>query len=161
MLYTVGTEIAKETLHGRLRLETPGPRYQHFPRRDAMYGQAYFEQLTAEVVRTRYLHGYPIKVWEKIRDRNEALDIRVYATAAYDILNPNIPRIKAMLDAQAKERTPISPPKDYQLKPAEDGKPTEVQTSAPKPPDQKPQPSKLKSAVKPPRTGFIGRWKKW
>jgi phage terminase large subunit GpA-like protein len=42
----------------------------------------YFKQLTAEQLVTRIVKGYPKRIWQKIRDRNEALDCRVYARAA-------------------------------------------------------------------------------
>ncbi len=52
----------------------------HFPLdRDAQY----FEQLTAERIRTRYVKGFPQRYWWKPDGRrNEALDCRVYAYAA-------------------------------------------------------------------------------
>jgi phage terminase large subunit GpA-like protein len=47
--------------------------------RDAQY----FEQLTAERIRTRYVKGFPQRFWWKPDGRrNEALDCRVYAYAA-------------------------------------------------------------------------------
>jgi phage terminase large subunit GpA-like protein len=57
----------------------------------------YFDQLTAEETKTRYFRGYAEKHYEKIRDRNEALDLRVYFLAAVDILNPAVKFIKAEL----------------------------------------------------------------
>jgi phage terminase large subunit GpA-like protein len=50
----------------------------HFPQ----YSKEYFEQLTAEHLVTRTVAGRRISRWEKIRDRNEALDCRIYARAA-------------------------------------------------------------------------------
>jgi len=52
----------------------------HFPLdRDAQY----FEQLTAERIRTRYVKGFPQRFWWKPDGRrNEALDCRVYGYAA-------------------------------------------------------------------------------
>lgn len=82
-LWPVGVDVAKSELYGRLRLErkTDGsyPRgYCHFP----MYDEEYFRMLTAEEKRGRIVKGYKVFSWEKIRDRNEALDCRVYARAA-------------------------------------------------------------------------------
>ncbi len=85
MLYRVGVDTAKKTVYARLRLES-GAGYCHFPvGRD----QEYFLQLTAEKLVTRYKKGFPYRVWEKIRARNEALDCRVYAYAAMKLLNPD------------------------------------------------------------------------
>jgi phage terminase large subunit GpA-like protein len=50
----------------------------HFPE----YNTEYFKQLTAEQLVTKIVKGYPKREWQKTRDRNEALDCRVYARAA-------------------------------------------------------------------------------
>ena len=50
----------------------------HFPE----YDTEYFKQLTAEQLVTRIVKGFPKREWQKIRDRNEALDCRIYARAA-------------------------------------------------------------------------------
>jgi phage terminase large subunit GpA-like protein len=42
----------------------------------------FFKQLTAEQLVTRIVKGYPKREWQKTRDRNEALDCRIYARAA-------------------------------------------------------------------------------
>ena len=78
-LFTVGVDAAKEAIYARLKKET-GAGALHFPLdRDAQY----FEQLTAERIRTRYVKGFPQRFWWKPDGRrNEALDCRVYAYAA-------------------------------------------------------------------------------
>jgi phage terminase large subunit GpA-like protein len=60
--------------------EPPG--YCHFPE----YGRVYFEQLTAEQMVVRTVRGYQQYQWEETRDRNEALDCRIYARAAAAIM---------------------------------------------------------------------------
>ena len=79
-LFIVGVDACKEAVYARLHLEEAGPGYCHFPmKRDAEF----FKQLTAESVVTRYHKGRPIREWKKKdKDRNEALDCRVYALAA-------------------------------------------------------------------------------
>ena len=52
--------------------------YLHFPE----YNSEYFKQLTAEQLVTKIVKGYPKREWQKTRDRNEALDCRIYARAA-------------------------------------------------------------------------------
>lgn len=54
----------------------------------------YFLQLTAEQVKIRYHKGKKLREYVQIRERNEALDCMVYATAALMILNPNLNIIK-------------------------------------------------------------------
>ncbi|MBB4287859.1 phage terminase large subunit family protein [Roseospira goensis] len=84
-VWTVGVDLLKGELYGRLRL-TRGddgafpPGYCHFP--DG-YEAEYFKQLTAEeLVTGTNRKGYETREWRKTRPRNEALDCRVYATAA-------------------------------------------------------------------------------
>lgn len=85
-LWPVNTNIAKEELYRWLRAPVPdlarGEEWPvgfcHFP----AYGKEYFEQLTGEALITRTVAGRRISKWEPVRDRNEALDCRVYARAA-------------------------------------------------------------------------------
>jgi phage terminase large subunit GpA-like protein len=84
-LFLVGVDSAKDSIYSRLRIAEPGPGYSHFPKgRDP----SYFAQLTAETVVTKYVKGFPARVWQKRPGaRNEALDCRVYAYAALQSLN--------------------------------------------------------------------------
>jgi phage terminase large subunit GpA-like protein len=78
--------MIKEELYRCLRLERPTeesgaeypPGYCHFPK----YPEEFFKQLTAEQLVPRVVKGYRRMEWQKTRDRNEALDCRVYARAA-------------------------------------------------------------------------------
>ena len=85
-VWPVNGSMIKEELYRWLRLdrpteesESPYPAgYCHFPE----YGEEYFKQITAEQLVTRIVKGYRRPEWQKTRDRNEALDCRVYARAA-------------------------------------------------------------------------------
>jgi phage terminase large subunit GpA-like protein len=64
------------------------------------------------------------RVWQKINPslRNEALDCRVYACAALAILNPNLPKLAAILtNSPAEKSTPAravqSPPRGQSFMP--------------------------------------------
>jgi len=46
--------------------------------------------LTAEKIATRYHKGFARREFVKVRPRNEALDVRVYAMAALTLLNANL-----------------------------------------------------------------------
>jgi phage terminase large subunit GpA-like protein len=74
----------KERLYSQLRLNDPGPGYQHFPANpSAGYDQEYFKQLTAE----KMVKGTSAPYFVKIHSRaNEALDSRIYALAAREFL---------------------------------------------------------------------------
>ena len=49
-------------------------------------------------------HGFPVRYYKKIRERNEALDCFVYNLAALEILNPNFERLAQNL---TKEKKPV------------------------------------------------------
>ncbi|PIR25616.1 MAG: phage tail protein [Deltaproteobacteria bacterium CG_4_10_14_0_2_um_filter_43_8] len=83
-LWPVGVDTLKHEIYGYLRQPKPleGEStpfgYCHFPE----YGEEYFMQLTAEEIVIRIHKGFKKLEWQKIRDRNEALDCRVYNRAA-------------------------------------------------------------------------------
>jgi len=85
-VWPVNGAMIKEELYRWLHLDRPTeesgtpypPGYCHFPK----YGEEYFKQLTAEQLVTRIVKGYRRPEWQKTRERNEALDCRVYARAA-------------------------------------------------------------------------------
>lgn len=85
----IGVDTAKSSVYSHLDIEEPGPAYCHFPNLPE-YNEEYFKQLTAEKVITKMSKGFPVRVWQKIRPRNEALDIRSYNFAALEILNPDL-----------------------------------------------------------------------
>lgn len=114
-LFTVGTDEAKLIVTRRLGITKPGPGHCHFPdSRDPEW----FAQLTAEKLVTRYIKGYAAREWHKTRERNEALDCRVYAFAALKIANPNLARLTDKLQPvdgkpvpePEQQAEPVSPP---------------------------------------------------
>ncbi len=95
--WSIAGDHAKDIIFSRLKIDMPGPRYCHFPRGFG-YNDEWFKQLTSEKAVTRYVKGYPRRIYEKSSGaRNEALDKRVYQLACLDILRPNIPAIAAQL----------------------------------------------------------------
>ncbi len=99
-LWFVKVDGAKESLYSRLRLDEPGPGYQHFPNNDkCRYDEEYFRQLTVEVIRTSPSgQAYFTKPNEE--SRNESLDCRIYAAAGVEILKPDWAKVKASLAAK-------------------------------------------------------------
>ncbi|MGE6379560.1 phage terminase large subunit family protein [Peribacillus muralis] len=89
LLIHLGVNDGKSRVMSNLQLGEFGPNYCHFPNGRG-YNQKYFEGLTAERLETRYTKGVPYQVWKKVRARNEPLDLRVYNTAALEILKPNL-----------------------------------------------------------------------
>jgi phage terminase large subunit GpA-like protein len=108
-LFPVGVDTAKDVLFSRMRIVEPGPGYMHFP---ISRSDEYFRQLTAEKLVTRYHKGFARREWVKIRPRNEALDVRVYAMAALGILNLNVNAIadRVMMKHENPPEPKQSPP---------------------------------------------------
>lgn len=84
-LYILGVDSIKDIVFGSMGTTEPGPTYMHFP----MYEEDYFLMLTAERPTVVYRKGFAVRSYEKIRDRNEALDCRVYGYAAAYSLKPD------------------------------------------------------------------------
>ena len=131
-LFSLGVDSAKELLYSRLKIEDSGAGYCHFPIGQG-YDDEYFEQLTAEKAVTKVRNGVKSRVWQKTRPRNEALDVRVYALAAFVNLNANLDQLAKSLKAKSVDE---SKPKEQ---PSKD--PMQV------------------VRVRPPRRGFVNAWK--
>ncbi len=94
-LYTVGVDAAKSMFLDRLARTEKGPGYVHLPKTDWCDAEL-AEQFTSEAIETKWERGLPKQVWKKLRNRNEGLDMSVYAIAALRLLNP---KLSAMADA--------------------------------------------------------------
>lgn len=88
-LWHIGTNVAKSELYGWLRQaapkdsdERPAIGYCDFPE----YDEEFFKMLTAEEIFVHKIRGFPKRVWEKTRERNEALDCRVIARAMASLI---------------------------------------------------------------------------
>ena len=97
--YQIGVDSGKQLIMDNLRVQTPGPKYCHFPLRDD-YGSGYFSGLLSERLEYHPEKKSPWQ-WTKLpgHERNEALDVRNYALAAFRVLPKNLDAI----DAQLKE----------------------------------------------------------
>lgn len=95
-LFTIGVDTGKAHLYQSLAVKEEGANYCHFPKeKDRGYTQEYFRGLTSEKRVMTYKKGRAQYAWilkdEKYK-RNEPLDIRNYATAAFEILDPVLKR---------------------------------------------------------------------
>lgn len=94
-VFPIGVDTVKDIIIAHLRVENDGQSpYMHFPK---TYGTDFYEQITAEKCVTRHKGGQPVRVWVKVRQRNEALDIRVYARAALELLKINVDKLEEPL----------------------------------------------------------------
>lgn len=122
-VFAIGVDTAKDAIYARLRIQSPGPGYIHFPADDA-FNDDYFAQLTAERVVTRYRQGRPYRVWECPKGRrNEALDTAVYALAAMKSLPIRFDRRAATTETQPDQ----DPPRPGRVEPVS---PRESQSTA-------------------------------
>ena len=107
--YQIGVDSGKEIIMDNLRVQTPGAKYCHFPKRDD-YGSTYFTGLLSETKVYDPNKKQPWS-WKKIpgHERNEPLDCRNYANAAFRALPKNLDEIDRQLKAAAGQRTPAPP----------------------------------------------------
>jgi phage terminase large subunit GpA-like protein len=123
-LFPLGVDTIKELVVSRLAIHDPeAAGYCTFP---ARYGDEYFRGLTAEELRTRFIKGFKKTEWYKIRPRNEPFDLRVYATAALEMLSVDLAaqrrallrRINAQRAKEEEQTQPSAPqPKSRRDKP--------------------------------------------
>ncbi len=108
-LYIIGVSAGKEHIYSGLKVKEPGARMSHFPNdKGRGYDSLFYSGLMSE-----YLSFEKGKwVWRKVpgHERNEALDCRNYANAAFKVLKPNFDAIKQKLfNASAQEGKAIAP----------------------------------------------------
>jgi phage terminase large subunit GpA-like protein len=108
-MYPIAVDVLKELIYSRLRIAPAtsiaagqvygGPGFMHFSRQvNLQENPDYLEQLTAERIERKPVHGFPVRFWFlPPGKRNEALDCRVYATAALHSL-VNLTPVAVLLD---------------------------------------------------------------
>lgn len=95
-LYRLGVSAGKAAIMEAVKVEQPAPNYMHLPKgEDRGYDFRWYHGLLSE---TEIVSGRKIE-WVKLagHERNEPLDCRNYARAAYMTLNPDYERISAAL----------------------------------------------------------------
>jgi phage terminase large subunit GpA-like protein len=86
-LFQIGVNIIKSETYGFLKLASPDEGvppphgFCYFPE----LSEEYFKQLCAEEMTIKIVKGYKKYEWQKIYDRNEGLDCRVYSRAAASV----------------------------------------------------------------------------
>jgi len=108
-VFPVGVDTVKDIIYAHLRVENDGEApFMHFP---ATYGPDFYEQITAEKCVTKHKGGQPLRTYVKVRQRNEALDIRVYARAALELLKLNLDTMDEPLGVVKVLYTNVEKPK--------------------------------------------------
>lgn len=143
----VGVDNAKTSIMRKLQIKEPGAGYCHFPKGRE---PEYFRQLTAEKLVTRFVKGFPRREWQKESGRrNEAIDCRVYAFAAFVMASPRMDKI-AFKIIKSKET-----PNKIQVEPESQGdKPAQEKI------DPIPQSEVSKKPSRPKRrNNWINKWR--
>ena len=110
--YTIGVDSGKQLIMDNLRVQEKGSKYCHFPKRDD-YGAAYFKGLLSERLVYKPERKNPW-TWEKIpgHERNEALDCRNYAMAAFKALPADLDAIdKRLKEVKDENYKPSAAPR--------------------------------------------------
>ena len=94
-LAPVGVDTVKDQLFTWLKLEDRAPGFCHFPKSEE-YGEEFFKQLTAEKKVKKYRNGLVHWEYKKIRERNEALDCRVLARAAVNLVGMDLEKLSTL-----------------------------------------------------------------
>lgn len=101
-LYMIGVDAGKEHIMDGLKVQQGGARYCHFPADPARgYDSLFYSGLLSERMEWTAT-GWK---WKKLpgHERNEALDCRNYANAAFVVLHPNLDDLKQKLEGTAEK----------------------------------------------------------
>lgn len=110
-LYVLGVDSGKAEIMSNLKVQEPGAKYCHFPvESDRGYNMMFFNGLLSERCVMKTERGRTRWAWEKLlgHERNEALDCRNYALAAFRVLDPDLEAVERRLkDTDIEHHTPI------------------------------------------------------
>lgn len=99
-LYVIGVDAGKTDVMDNIKVQETGPKYCHFPKDERCgYDAAFFSGLLSEKLTMKTERGRTRWAWEKIpgHERNEALDCRNYALAAFRALDPDLDAVERRL----------------------------------------------------------------
>jgi len=103
-LVIVGTTTIKDDFYARLGVTEVGTNYVHFPNKD-IFDKRFFNMLTAEKRNDKGLYV-------KIRTRNEAIDVTVYAIAVLTILNIAVDDLESPILHIGEQKNQTKPKRD-------------------------------------------------
>lgn len=102
----IGVDCGKEAIMYASGVEEPGPKYMHFPKDYTCgYDMEYFRGLISEKMVMHRRMGQTVIGWEKTYERNEPLDCRNYARAAYKYFNWNFDKMERILSGKEEPTT--------------------------------------------------------
>lgn len=108
--FIIGVDGGKEAiLYSATEVLTPGPKYMHFPTDYRLgYDMEYFRGLISEKQVVHRRGGRGVIVWEKVYERNEPLDCRNYARAAFKYFNWNFDKYEKILSGEKDGEKPVT-----------------------------------------------------
>lgn len=116
-LYSLGVDAGKSDIMNNIKVQEQGAKYCHFPAGDDRgYDSTFFNGLLSEKLVQKSERGRTRWAWVKLpgHERNEALDCRNYALAAFRALDPDLDAVESKLrglNEQKKAKQTQSRPK--------------------------------------------------
>ena len=112
-LYSLGVDAGKADIFAALKVQEAGPKFCHFPKGEERgYDTAFFNGLLSEKLVMKSERGRTRWAWVKLpgHERNEALDCRNYALAAFRSWDPDLDAVERRLrgvgdSAETKQKT--------------------------------------------------------
>lgn len=104
-LYSLGVDAGKAEIMGALKVQEAGPKFCHFPKGEERgYDLAFFNGLLSEKLVMKSERGRTRWAWVKLpgHERNEALDCRNYALAAFRVLDPDMDAVEKRLRGKSE-----------------------------------------------------------
>ena len=104
--FIIGVDGGKDAImYAATEVMDPGPKYMHFPTDYRLgYDMDYFRGLISEKPVIHRRGGKGVVVWEKVYERNEPLDCRNYARAAFKYFNWNFDKYEKILYGDDEEK---------------------------------------------------------
>lgn len=99
-LYVIGVDAGKADIMDNIKVQEAGAKYCHYPKDESCgYDMNYFSGLLSEKLEMETKNGRTRWVWKKIpgHERNEPLDVRNYANAAFRTMDPDLDAIERRL----------------------------------------------------------------
>ncbi len=112
--FLIGVDAGKEAIFYSTTVQEPGARYMHFPSEmRAGYDMTFFRGLISERMVVHRRGGRSVMHWEKTYERNEPLDCRNYARAAFKYFNWDFAKFRRLYEApqDQPEEAPAAKPK--------------------------------------------------
>ncbi|MDD3881902.1 MAG: phage terminase large subunit family protein [Eubacteriales bacterium] len=107
--FIIGVDSGKEAIMHATTIEQAGPKYMHYPvDYRSGYDMEYFRGLISEQMVFHRRGGQTTITWEKVYERNEPLDIRNYARAAFRYFNWNFDKYEQALLGLEDKPKPIT-----------------------------------------------------